>query len=75
MELIALCTLLCRQMVFSSTECVVWRKMLGYVWDTGRSMFMLFLTCKNACDLDSVGWRTVYIRGNISMPFPFVAFH
>jgi len=52
---IALCTLLCHQMVFSSAECIVWRKMLGYVWDTSRSMFMLFLTRKNACDLDSLG--------------------
>jgi len=42
-------------MVLGSTECVVWRKMLGCVWDTGKSMFMLFLTHKNACDLDSVG--------------------
>jgi len=52
---IVLCALLCHHMVFNGTECVVWRKMLGYVWDTSGIMFMLFLTCKNAYDLDSVG--------------------
>ena len=53
---IALCTHLHHRVVFSSAEFIVWRKMLGYVWDnTSRSIFMLFLTRKNACDLDSVG--------------------
>jgi hypothetical protein len=52
---IALCALLCHHMVFSGIECVVWRKMLGYVWDTSGSMFILFLTHRNVCDLDSVG--------------------
>jgi len=29
--------------------------MLGYVWDTSGSMFMLFLTRENTCDLDIEG--------------------
>jgi hypothetical protein len=33
---------------------VLWIKMIGYVWDTYGNMFMLFITCKNTFNVDSV---------------------